>query len=216
MLEAVNAGRAINGLPPFTAAEYAEHQAERQLAEAEAAPRRAAIDRGEWCNGCGQPIDPGQAVAQVRDSRHPDRWAVGTVVAWCMACYTTAFEERVAHWRSRGGVSTTWGGWLENPTDELLHQQAALAVLRRPPGYLGGGLATESPCAGCGRMVVHLPTWRHDWVACSPRCRRRVYRGNVWGRSTCDGCGEAFDASRADARYCSSACRQRAYRQRRA
>jgi hypothetical protein len=31
---------------------------------------------------------------------------------------------------------------------------------------------------------------------------------------TCEGCGGVFTATRPDARYCASACRQRAYRRR--
>lgn len=43
----------------------------------------------------------------------------------------------------------------------------------------------------------------------------RDVSGPVTHGRTCDGCREAFTPTRADARYCSPACRQRAYRDRR-
>lgn len=57
----------------------------------------------------------------------------------------------------------------------------------------------------------------YRFTACSRRCVTAVRRGR--GRESepliCNGCGEVIDAARSDARYCSSACRQKAYRARR-
>jgi hypothetical protein len=79
------------------------------------------------------------------------------------------------------------------------------------------------PCAGCGR-AVHLA---HDWVrrrriVCSERYRaiahnaaRRQQRQAARQR-TCAPCGSRFTPRRRDGRFCSTACRMRAYRWRHA
>jgi len=80
------------------------------------------------------------------------------------------------------------------------------------------------PCQRCTRRVVNrvIPTRPMRHVFCSPDCERRYYqdRQQEKRRATldldkvCEGCDEPFRASRSDARYCSGACRQRAYRAR--
>ena len=78
---------------------------------------------------------------------------------------------------------------------------------------------TFEPCAGCRR-----PTANREF--CSEACRVRAW---TWERSDardearaarrlhCTRCGRPFTpARRGDARYCSAACRQAAYRVRRA
>jgi hypothetical protein len=89
---------------------------------------------------------------------------------------------------------------------------------------LGLGKKWQSPvaCTGCGRRVIHdtnrkSPLFpicgeeacRRAAVAASARERRRGRPPSV----TCV-CGTKFAPTRTDARYCSSACRQRAYRKR--
>lgn len=61
----------------------------------------------------------------------------------------------------------------------------------------------------------------HRRVFCSAYCRSREASGRrVAARALarqgrpCQGCSQPFTASRTDGRYCSSACRQRAYRRR--
>jgi hypothetical protein len=90
--------------------------------------------------------------------------------------------------------------------------------------------AWSSPCPGCGR-TVHLPpnesapTWldpREPY--CSNRCRNRVYGARFRRRHprpkvarpvvACRTCGRSFAPRRSDARTCSPACRQKAYRER--
>lgn len=75
------------------------------------------------------------------------------------------------------------------------------------------------PCAaGCGVLVTH-PYQQRTITTCSPRCaavaaaaRRAAHRT---GRACAD-CGQPFQPGRADAVFCSDACRQRAYRKRKA
>lgn len=73
------------------------------------------------------------------------------------------------------------------------------------------------PCASCGLPIRVAPDKRRKIVTCSDACRSRYYSARA-DRVTptahvCSGCGETM-TGRADRRFCSSACRQRAYRRR--
>jgi hypothetical protein len=76
------------------------------------------------------------------------------------------------------------------------------------------------PCRNCGRPVSHDTARKvPKHVVCSPDCRRAVYAALARARRSlpqaiCQTCGKLFPPSRIDARFCSSPCRQRAYRQR--
>lgn len=70
--------------------------------------------------------------------------------------------------------------------------------------------ASERECRGCGRVIYVRGV---GVTVCCSDCRqatRRVERADL----VCEACGEWFEAARRDAIYCSSACRQRAYRER--
>lgn len=88
------------------------------------------------------------------------------------------------------------------------------------------------PCRGCERPVFVYPQRvRYKWspegkwepsASCSRRCTQdAAYRRQKLRRATerepieCATCHERMDPLRRDARYCSNACRQRAYRARR-
>ena len=78
-----------------------------------------------------------------------------------------------------------------------------------------------SPCENCGRMITAPESLlRKHWV-CSQRCRKVIHRRREREARekqregmVCDVCGTAFAPARLDARTCSSACRQKAYRRR--
>jgi hypothetical protein len=60
-----------------------------------------------------------------------------------------------------------------------------------------------------------------DWAGYCGKCahdaeleERRELRRQARADRPCQGCGRLFTGSRSDSRYCSNACRQRAYRQR--
>ncbi len=92
------------------------------------------------------------------------------------------------------------------------------------------------PCEGCSRPTVHSGygrpfvyepgLGRTQRTFCCRRCQEALYRRRHQqkvsderlkdGPRRCEGCKEILDGQRADARYCSNSCRQRAYRQRRA
>lgn len=71
-------------------------------------------------------------------------------------------------------------------------------------------------CVVCG-LPVFLPVDKRRKVdACSDLCRSRFYTRSVETVVTvCEGCGSDM-TGRSDLRFCSPACRQRAYRRRRA
>jgi hypothetical protein len=78
------------------------------------------------------------------------------------------------------------------------------------------------PCGGCGRPVHNLfsTQWRKLTFCCED-CHHiaslkavRGKRSKARGHRTCECCGKTFVPKRADARFCSGACKQRAYRQR--
>ena len=78
------------------------------------------------------------------------------------------------------------------------------------------------PCCRCGRPVI-LSTKRKRpmYVVCGQSCRVAVYnaaardRRNRWRTPYhCATCGENFEPKRTDARFCSVACKQKAYRRR--
>jgi hypothetical protein len=74
-------------------------------------------------------------------------------------------------------------------------------------------------CAHCHRplrIFSYPPRARH--VFCCRRCIRAWYRRpkSIRGPKPCVTCGVPFRAKRCGAKFCSSACRQRAYRQRKA
>jgi hypothetical protein len=76
------------------------------------------------------------------------------------------------------------------------------------------------PCEKCGRPVIcdarrRLP--KH--VVCSDACRLAVYRAigiarrrSLIEQRPCKACRKPFTPKRCDARYCSAACKQKAYR----
>ena len=75
-----------------------------------------------------------------------------------------------------------------------------------------------APCAaGCGVLVSHW--YYHAITTCSLRCTEVAARDRRQASRTekaCLVCGESFTPKRQDGRYCSNACRQDAYRQRKA
>jgi hypothetical protein len=71
-------------------------------------------------------------------------------------------------------------------------------------------------CPGCGIAMSYSPrdAMSTKWFACSERCYQRAWRRLRRIKTcTCDVCQSVFHSPRADARYCSNACRQRQYRE---
>lgn len=96
---------------------------------------------------------------------------------------------------------------LEKAAQEL----AWLATVEghRTLGYSTWRAMTEAECGAAAFMVPSRthPGWGQVTEAAEPDADVTEATGS------CEGCGEAM-TGRADRRYCSSACRQRAYRRR--
>lgn len=76
------------------------------------------------------------------------------------------------------------------------------------------GTMSDLLCQTCSRPIPDLS--RVHLGRCGA-CYMRWWRaGNRHKHRLCQTCGRTFETTRTDARTCSSACRQRAYRQRKA
>lgn len=76
--------------------------------------------------------------------------------------------------------------------------------------------AGPAPCAGCGHPVIRASNARMRYITCSRACtvkasKQRTGRLRTPVTKPCAECG-GLVTGRADQRYCSAACRQRAYR----
>jgi hypothetical protein len=139
------------------------------------------------CSDCSQTIRDTAYFAS-RDSR-----------PLCESCYRAA---KVADRDAEAALYAQWG--QELPPLELADVQ-----LPTP----------RAACEVCGRPIAY-GTWRRSRLdICSSDCwRERVNRRRRVAREPrdCAACGRSFTPTRRDAAYCSSACRQNAYRRRRA
>jgi hypothetical protein len=97
-----------------------------------------------------------------------------------------------------------------------------LVESRPGPDRYGRYVFVHEPCGVCGRVTVFRTTrgvWRRNrHVFCCERCRWAHYNGIRNSRcarqreKVCEVCGEPFTATRRDAKTCSAACKQKAYR----
>ena len=91
-----------------------------------------------------------------------------------------------------------WGGW------------GARAAGRTREDY-------QHRCLRCGRPFYGAMARRYCTDECGELARReRRDRTRDRIARPCDACGDTFTPPRSDGRYCSSACRQKAYRRRKA
>lgn len=107
----------------------------------------------------------------------------------------------------------------------LMHWRTAMVPLceRCKPDAAWHPTHSSGACEGCGRPVHNTEgPRRRRHVFCSERCveiyqsavarqRRSEARGTT---RACGECGEYFEPARADAKFCSGACRQKAHRKR--
>src|SRR4051812_4915357 len=145
-----------------------------------------------------------------QERRRRGRELAGTA-ARCFKCDVPLTETVVLRRLS----SDEFRGWRTMP-----HCEACLPNLARDTRY-----EPSKPCdGGCGRMVIRKRAgYLRQHVYCSERCNTAIYgreakerRAEARGyERSCEICGKAFIPTRSDARTCSSACRQKAYRSRR-
>lgn len=96
---------------------------------------------------------------------------------------------------------------------------------RKYPVYymdmVGRGFNVMPPtaCEACGQLVIRVDDPLLKRVTCSRACSTSLTRsrnGNRGSGQPCEVCQVPITSGRADSRTCSSACRQKAYRQRKA
>ena len=76
-------------------------------------------------------------------------------------------------------------------------------------------------CQNCGRGVGGRFNSTRQYISCSDACDSQIHaaiqrdkRAAIRGTRNCQSCGDTFTPKRSDSKYCSSKCRQKAYRQR--
>jgi hypothetical protein len=96
--------------------------------------------------------------------------------------------------------------------------------LRMALGVLGGKQphVRDTYCNWCGRPIVFVTQTKYPEpyrriMYCSEACREAAAGVEAGSREkVCEVCGESFTATRRDAKTCSPACKQKAYRARKA
>lgn len=164
------------------------------------------VIRNATCHRCGQDIPAGQPVyrKEVRTGEHTWKsngasYPVSVKVSFCEPCWT---RENPYRWQG-------FGTGLKNKLDEGQWDE----MRKWYPGVIEG--QPYSRCEGCGRLLGRACYWPSR--SCSRECMRdaRNERRRKPGETrTCARCSTEFVPPRADARYCSGACRQAAYRNR--
>jgi hypothetical protein len=149
---------------------------------------RRAGEHCRWCARCGEDIDPGQPVVRCWVYLGGSPFTGGAerqLAPVCLAC-TEEDQEYLCEYRR-------------------LWRMASRHPERWPR------------CEECGRPVLLLAGTTFKRLSCSERCaylaKLAARRAQRIRKIDCADCGATFSA-RADARYCSPACRQRAHRRR--
>ena len=145
-----------------------------------------ATERAEWCTECGETFKPGQPVFRrmVVYPRSTYLFTRKSVAPVCEACRCPKYDRH--------------------------YDQNSVCNLYE---------AFNGPCVGCGRPV-HQGSLRHRrYDYCSTRClddfkREAHILEMAQRRFDCETCGEEYEPKRSDSHYCSSPCRQKAYRER--
>lgn len=176
------------------------------------ADRRMSPETRERLNAIAGALNGGPVTEGEREARHREN--LHRQMSFCCEQCERAFDSGDVIYRKRSpsGDDGPWvtGGWmLESYCDDCVSKwHPSWRKARRDP----------SPCrGGCGALVSF---WNWENITtCSERCSRLVQleRKRVHhDQRLCDVCLELFTPKRSDARYCSSACRQDAYRKRKA
>lgn len=124
--------------------------------------------------------------------------------------------ERVGAKRCEPGSYRLWNGEWERQYQYLLKKQYEEA---QEKGVFTG--VYKIYCAGCREeFYTTVPTKKYcNYRTCGMKVyklRQRVRRWKERRDTVCLECGKLFTPSRSDAKYCCSACRQKAYRSRKA
>ena len=138
--------------------------------------------------------------------------AAAATASQCAGCgKALAANEPV--WRARVSLGASFGSW---------HYAVAPHCERCKPEPPFARYEDAAACETCGRIVHDSFTTRYRrHTFCCHDCRKRAEeaiarqkRDAAKRTTTCDTSGEIFGPARTDARFCSAACKQKAYRQR--
>src|SRR5215217_829769 len=153
---------------------------------------RKARKTARWCGCCGRELNPKEPAhfgADVYVGMWPLYWDHASKPQICKLLY----ERTVL-------CGSCAPEWLSSDRDDLVTQL----------------------CANCERpMVSRLDLSNLQRTFCSDACRDAYHRqlrkkkNSEEREKVCEVCGEAFTASRRDAKTCSDGCKQKAYRRRR-
>lgn len=141
------------------------------------------------CPNCNRPMQPDMPVFFI---------ACDEVLRAFKPVCERCFEDLARTFRN------PYGGDVDRVKHALLHEWKRKSFV-------------ETSCVGCGRPVWKLPRKGNPRVFCSGKCSAGFYRRMALQRRqvACSVCGNTIaDNRRGDVRYCSPACRQKAYRQR--
>lgn len=130
----------------------------------------------------------------------------------CGKCHR-ALAEQDPVWRMRVNHRPAMFGWTYDtvPCCEACASMSQTRSFERP-----------APCEYCSRIVHNeLRMIDRKHVYCCTNCESkaqariaRLHRAAARGGRTCQECHETFRPTRADAKFCGSACRQKSYRRR--
>lgn len=156
------------------------------------------------CCRCGDPIPPGTPV-------------------WMLSCRLFSFpfaDSPIPANRDFAFVENTVAAWCKSCASSRPVSPRGKNPQQQP--------VMSGPCRGCGREVHLYETdencgkSRARAFLCSQRCRNKVYGARFRKRhgkpkpagplARCTVCQRNFPAKRSDAKTCSPACRQKAYR----
>jgi endogenous inhibitor of DNA gyrase (YacG/DUF329 family) len=160
----------------------------------------------ENCNTLPKPSDKTQAPVPARYTAEMVEAASQTGGS-CAGCGRALGHDDPV-WRRRVSRKRGWGSTVAPVCEEC---QPTWRSVR-----------TSGQCEGCGRLVHNTEGFGRRRVYCSKQCEllrqhaiARQRRAEARGASrACAECSEHFEPSRADAQFCSTRCKQKAYRKR--
>ncbi len=127
----------------------------------------------------------------------------------CQLTFRDSTRKRARWWRTHGPVCSDC---VESGRNRFVIPRITSASGLVQADTLPSGDLDRGRCEVCGIHVAMPHDANRKHFVCGDSCRQKLYKPPVEKTVTaCAGCGSEFTARRG-ARYCSSACRQRAYR----
>jgi hypothetical protein len=169
----------------------------------------------EWVNET--PINSRNAVRRIRNLKGNVRFESHLANADAAACYVCGQAIEGTVYRPLGG-----DGHRMRLSSKVTANTYKAKGECCAPEFMSRDLRRfeKRACVACGRKVVLERRRGRMRVFCSPWCegtyynRRRSKREQYLREKVCEVCGEEFTATRRDAKTCSPACKQKAYRRR--